>query len=522
LSRSGDERVSREKFQSISAADFFYRNREIAGFDNPVRATYTIIRELVENALDACEQYSIMPDVRVKLIDEGSSIYKIKVEDNGIGVPYEQVPYAFGQILFGSKYTLRQSRGIFGLGGKMAVLYGQITAHSTVRVLSSTGGFEKYFYELSINVPENKPIIRKKDVTPNPGRWRGTMIEFSFEGDFVRAKPKLVEYFRQTAILMPYANINYISPEGVLYRFDRITEVMPKPAEEVKPHPFGVDIEIVHRMINASRSTNLLDFLANNFHRVGIATAMNFLKSIKMSPDINPKTMDSKDLVKLVSKMKDFNEFQPPDAQCLSPVGMDLLKAGIIREFSPEYVAVTQRRASAYAGYPFVIEAAIAYGGRVPVTPIDETLVLRFANKIPLLYDLHSDVAMKVIKRINWQRYKLDLKTMPIAFFIHICATKVPYKTVGKEYIADRPEVEYEIEWALKTCAREVKTHMGKKEKAYIVQRRLTVFERYLPLISQFSTELAGKEKQPDYEKVLKRLQAHAREVEQRSVVKAE
>ncbi|MEM2002989.1 MAG: ATP-binding protein, partial [Candidatus Methanomethylicaceae archaeon] len=156
--------MSGEKFKAISAADFFYKNKEIAGFDNPVRATYTIIRELVENALDACEQYSILPDVRVKLIDEGNSIYRLRVEDNGIGVPYEQVPYAFAQILFGSKYTLRQSRGIFGLGGKMAVLYGQITAHSTVKVTSSQGGYEKYTYELNINIQENKPIIKRKEV----------------------------------------------------------------------------------------------------------------------------------------------------------------------------------------------------------------------------------------------------------------------------------------------------------------------------------------------------------------------
>jgi len=111
---------------------------------------------------------------------------------------------------------------------------------------------------------------------------------------------------------------------------------------------------------------------------------------------------------------------------------------------------------------------------------------------------------------------------MPVAFFIHICATKVPYKTVGKEYIADRPEVEYEIEWALKTCAREVKMHLAKKEKASIVQRRLTVFEKYLPLISRFATELAGVESQPNVEKVLKRLQTHAKEVEQRSTPQAE
>jgi DNA topoisomerase-6 subunit B len=514
--------LSGEKFKSISAADFFYKNKEIAGFDNPVRATYTIMRELVENALDACEQYSIPPEVRVKLIDEGSSIYKLKVEDNGIGVPYEQIPYAFAQILFGSKYTLRQSRGIFGLGGKMAVLYGQITAHSTVKVTSSTGGFEKYSYELNINIQENRPIVKKKEVGPNPGRWRGTMVQFSFEGDYVRAKPKVVEYFKQTSILLPYANILFVDPDGVLYRFDRVTDVMPKPAEEVQPHPHGIDLEGVQRMINASRSSTLLDFMANNFHRVGIATALNFLKSIKLDPQSNPKTLQSRELLTLVSRMKEYDGFQPPDAQCLSPIGTELLKAGIMREFRPEFVAVTQRGASAYGGYPFIVEAAIAYGGEIPIAPPDEMSVFRYANKIPLLYDLHSDVAMKVIKKINWQRYRLDLSTMPIAFFIHICATKVPYKTVGKEYIADRPEVEYEIEWALKTCAREVKMHLTRKEKASIVQRRLTVFEKYLPLISRFATELAGAEGQPNVEKVLKRLQTHAKEVEQRSTLQAE
>lgn len=514
--------MSQEKFQSISAADFFYKNREIAGFDNPVRATYTIIRELVENALDACEQYSIKPEIRVKLIDEGESIYRLKVEDNGIGVPYEQVPYAFAQILFGSKYTLRQSRGIFGLGGKMAILYGQITSHSTVRVTSSTGGFEKYSYELSINIQENRPIIRKKEVTPNPARWRGTIIQFNFEGDYVRAKPKVVEYFRQTSILMPYASIFFVDPEGVLYRFDKITDVMPKPAEEVKPHPHGVDLEAVQRMINASRSNTMVDFLSNNFHRVGISTATNFLKSIKMDPQANPRTLQPKELFTLVNRMRDFREFQPPDAQCLSPVGLDLLEKGIIREFRPECVAVTQRGASAYGGYPFIVEAAMAYGGDIPVSTPDEMMVFRYANKIPLLYDLHSDVSMKVIKSINWQRYRLDLSTMPLAFFIHICATKVPYKTVGKEYIADRPEVEYEIEWALKTCARELRMHLAKKDRASIIQKRLTVFERYLPLISRFSSELAGKPSQPNVERVLKRLQAHAKEVEQRSIVQAD
>jgi len=265
----------------------------------------------------------------------------------------------------------------------------------------------------------------------------------------------------------------------------------------------------------------MVDFLANNFHRVGIATAMNFLRSIKIDPKVSPRALQTKDLLTLVNKMKDYDQFQPPDAQCLSPVGEELLEKGIMREFRPEVVTTCQRGASAYSGYPFIVEAAIAYGGDIPVTPTDELLVFRYANKIPLLYDLHSDVTMKVIKNISWQRYRLDLATMPLAFFIHICATKVPYKTVGKEYIADRPEVEYEIEWALKTCARGLRTHIAKKDRASIMQRRLTVFEKYLPMISQFSTELAGAEKQPNVEKVLKRLQAHAKEIERGSAVQA-
>jgi len=511
--------MSGEKFKAISVADFFYKNREIAGFDNPVRATYTIVRELVENALDACEQYSILPDVRVKLIDEGNSIYRLKVEDNGIGVPYEQIPYAFGQILFGSKYTLRQSRGIFGLGGKMAVLYGQITAHSNVKVISSQGGYEKYMFELSINIQENKPIIKKKEVRPNPGRWRGTIVEIKFEGDYIRAKPKIIEYFRQTSIILPYANILFIDPDGVLYRFDRITTVMPKPPQEIKPHPHGIDIEMINRMINSSRSSTLLDFLVNNFHRVGVATALSFLKSVKIDPEMNPRDLKPEDIVKLVNKMKVYDKFRPPDPDCLSCIGPELFKAGIIREFNPEFVTITQRKPSAYSGHPFVVEAAIAYGGRIPIVPPDEILVYRYANKIPLLYDLHNDVTMKVIKKINWKRYKIDLANMPLAFFVHICSTKIPYKTVGKEYIADRPEVEYEIEWALKTCARNLRIYLSKKEKINIAHRRYSIIEKYLPIISQFTTELANENTQPNYEKILKRLQIHAKESEQRSII---
>ncbi|RLE49749.1 MAG: DNA topoisomerase VI subunit B [Candidatus Methanomethylicota archaeon] len=498
--------ITREKFQAISPADFFYRNREIAGFDNPVRATYTIIRELVENALDACELYSIPPDVRVRLVSEGDSIYRIRVEDNGVGVPYEHLPSAFAQVLFGSKYTIRQSRGIFGLGGKMAILYGQITTHSPVKVISSTGGFEKYFFELMINIQENKPIIRKREILPNYTKWRGTIVEFRFEGDYARAKPKIIEYLKQTAIIVPYATLTFIDPDGVLYRFERSTTEMPPPPKEVKPHPHGVDVETVERMIQATRSTTLLDFLANSFHRVGYAIAKKFLKKYGFPLNKDPKNLSSKEIVELVNALKKFDDFLPPDPTSLSPIGAALLRQGIEKEFKPEFVAAVQRKASSYSGHPFIVEAAIAYGGGIPQPTPGEILVFRFANKIPLLYDLHSDVTMKVIRKIKWTRYRIDLNTMPIAFFVHVCATKIPYKTVGKEYIADQPEVEYEIEWALKSCARQLRNYLSKKEKTMIMQKKIDIYGKYLPLIAQFSAELAEAPNKVDLERVIRRV----------------
>ena len=133
-----------EVFQEISAADFFYRNRDIAGFTNPSRAIYSTIRELVENSLDACEIRGIPPDIYLRISHEsgptdGPGIYRVHIEDNGIGIPHDIIPSAFGQVLFGSKYKLRQTRGTFGLGGKMAILYGQITTHGQATIMSSTG-----------------------------------------------------------------------------------------------------------------------------------------------------------------------------------------------------------------------------------------------------------------------------------------------------------------------------------------------------------------------------------------------
>src|SRR4030065_430942 len=196
--------VATATFEEISASDFFYRNRDIAGFTNPYRAIFAAIRELVENSLDAAESLKIPPDIYVRLSFEGEAsketqIYKLRVEDNGSGIQPKHIPSAFGQVLFGSKYKLKQMRGTFGLGGKMAVLYGQITTHQPAYVTSSTGLAKIYSFKLMMDIQRNRPIILDRKVLINKEQWRGTIVEFALEGDCLRVRAKILEYFKQTA-----------------------------------------------------------------------------------------------------------------------------------------------------------------------------------------------------------------------------------------------------------------------------------------------------------------------------------
>src|SRR2546427_2579698 len=173
-----------EVFQEISAADFFYRNRDIAGFTSPSRSIYSTVRELVENSLDACETGGIPPDIYVRLSHEsgpldGPGTYVVRVEDNGIGIPSNVIPSAFGQVLYGSKYKLRQTRGTFGLGGKKALFYGQINTHGGGPISSSTNPQQRITeIDPRTDIQHNKPIVLQKKNPTNGCHWKRAIIEF--------------------------------------------------------------------------------------------------------------------------------------------------------------------------------------------------------------------------------------------------------------------------------------------------------------------------------------------------------
>jgi len=497
------------EFQAISPSEFFYKNRDIAGFSSPARSLYMSIRELTENSLDACEAGRILPEVYVELSLEKDSdsdvkTYRLSVEDNGIGVEGDKIPWAFATVLYGSKYGYRQSRGTFGLGGTMALLYGQITTNRPAVVTSSTGGKEIHRYQLMIDVLENKPRIMGHDKSVNKDGWHGTIIDYFLEADYTNSRAKIIEYMRNTAMVNPHATITFVDSRGRLYHYPRAVEEAPAPPQESKPHPVGVDVETMTRLLSTSKSKSLQGFLVSAFQRVSSKNAKEVLELASLPHDLNPKKLKHDQVTALVEGIKKYGKFRSPDPTPLSPIGIKFLESGIRLMLNPDFLYTVQRQPKSYSGYPFVIEAAIAYGGEIQPT---ETINLyRFANKIPLLYDERADAAWKVVsEKIDWNNYRVP-KLAPLAVFASICSPKIPYKTVGKEAIADRPEIERELTIAIRECARHLKSYLTRIEKREATAKRLGVYAKYLPKIADFAAKAAGRRKAPDVGLLLKKM----------------
>jgi len=493
-------------FAEISPSEFFYRNRDLAGFTNPARALYMAVRELVENSFDACELAGILPEVYVRVISEASQTeatdpapYRLTVTDNGPGVDPQHVPSAFGKVFYGSKYVLRQSRGMFGLGGTMAILYGQITTNKPVRISTSPDGETMYTFEMLIDISENRPMVLKRESSKADGTT-GTRVDLTLEGDYLRSSQRIGDYFKQTALVASYANLTFVDPLGQVTLYERVTESMPAPPQETLPHPYGVDVEAFKRIVKLTQRQDMKSFMVTHFHRVGERTALRFLEFSGVDPKTKPRNLSNQQIVALVDALQRFPDFLQPDASCLSPVGPEILKTGMNKELQPEFCTVVSRPPSSYSGFPFLIEVGVAYGGKV-LQPGQK--LFRFANRIPLLYDESSDVSFKVLnEEVDWRRYHIP-QDAPVAILTHICSTKVPYKTVGKEYIADRPEIERDVRNAAREALRQLGLYLSKKGSMEAVQRKMNIYGKYLPLIAKFSTELAEEKRMPRYRKLI-------------------
>ena len=475
------------KQRDISVAEFFEKNRHLLGFDNKRKALLTTIKEAVDNSLDACEEANILPELVVEVIDMGNDRFRIVIEDNGPGIVKKQIPKIFAKLLYGSKFhTRKQARGQQGIGISAAALYGQLTTGRPIRITSRTSAkHEAHYYELSIDTSTNKPEIKKEEVR----EWKkehGTRIELDLEGHYQKGQQSVDNYLKQTAITNPHCTIIYTTPKAEQLIFPRATEEMPKQAKEIKPHPYGVELGILIKMMKSSEARTLQSFFTSEFSRVGAGTAKEICSHAKILPNSKPGQVTREQAERLIDGIKNTKIISPP-TDCISPIGAEDLKKGLKKEIQAEFYCSTTRPPSVYRGNPFQIEAAIAYGGdQGGDTSVN---VLRYANRVPLLYQQSGCASTDSITQTGWRSYGLQqsrksLPVGPATIVVHMASVWVPFTSEAKEAIAHYPEIIKEIKLALQECGRELARYTGKKKRMQDEIKKRSYIEKYIPHIS--------------------------------------
>jgi len=509
-----------KKQREISVSEFFTKNRHLLGFDSPRKALLTAIKEAVDNSLDACEEARIAPELLVQIVKlkGADDAFTMIVEDNGPGIVKAQVPLIFGKLLYGSKFhRLRQSRGQQGIGISAAGMYGQLTTGNAVRVKSRTSRRAiPHKFSIHLDTNKNKPIC-----TDSACDWdekkHGTRVEIDMEGEFRRGQRSVEEFLKLVAVANPHVSIKFIDPDDNVIEFNAATKELPRETDEIKPHPHGVELGILIKMLQDSSEKWVKLALQRDFSRVGPKVAEDICKLAKISERGHPKRIAKEEASRL-KKAIDATKIMAPSGTCIAPIGEDLILAGLKKEVEADFYVASTRSPVVYRGHPFLVEVGIAYGrpgdsmvlldsGKIIESEdkkkrkrnVAEELmgfadeparIIRYANRVPLLYQGSACSITKAITQTAWKNYGLSqprgsLPVGPMVVLVHIASVWVPFTSESKEAIASYPEILKELKLGLQDCGRKLGTYIRKRKKLAGEHKKREYITTYIPHIGE-------------------------------------
>ena len=488
--------------KDISIGEFFQRNKQILGFDSLTRSLLTAVKEGVDNSLDACEEAGILPDIYVEIEQISKIEFKVIMEDNGPGIVKRQIANVFGRLLYGSRFhSIRQSRGQQGIGISAVVMYGQLTTGKPTYVISKTEKEEAaHWMNLVLNTKKNRADVIEEDFKIWEGKEHGTRVEVFINARYNAGKQSVLEYLKGTAIVNPHAHIIFKDPAGEVHEFKRVSDEIPRQTKEVKPHPKGIELGHFHNMAKGSSHRRMIAFLTSEFSRVSPRVAKEILEKAGVREKKSPKTLsiqEAKAVVRAIEEVK----IMAPNTDCLSPIGPTLIKKGlrnVLSGLKPKFYAPPiTRDPSVYSGHPFQVEVGMVYGGELQKDKQVE--ILRFANRVPLLYQQGGDVITSAISKLDWRRYGLEqrggkgIPYGPAVILVHVASTQIPFTSESKDAIANIKAIENEVERALRLCARKLKSHLSKSATKAKNREKFNIVQVLLPEIAKKSASIVGK-----------------------------
>jgi len=498
-----------KEFKENSIAEFFRKNRQMLGYAGKVRSLTTIVHEYVTNSLDATEEARILPEIRVEVKEMGEDRYSVLVRDNGPGIPKNIVGKALASILAGTKFhRYMQQRGQQGIGASGCTLFAQITTGKPIHVRSSTGR-ESYECDISIDIKANKPVVSNtKDVSLE---FRGLEVYGEFaDVKYENSEHGVFEYIRRTALANPHASISLLDPTGKEYAFPRSVNTMPKKPKVVKPHPLGLEpgdlVEFAHR----SESRRISSFLMDTFSRVSNTKINELRQLVNFDLSKSPKELTWQEAEELIKAFKSV-KWVAPEFDSVSPIGGKYLELAMKNIINPEFISVVERKPKVFrGGIPFVVEAAIAYGdGAGRKSGEGEEAggnIIRFANKVPLLFDSSICAITYAVRSIDWKRYGIkDFEQEPVSVLVNVSSVFIPYSGVGKQAIAQENTIIDEIKLAVMDAARSIQRYISNVRSRSLAESKYKTIMRYITQLSSDLSELTGS-KQEILEEKLKRL----------------
>ena len=499
--------------KQVAISEFFEKNKHFLGFDSPVRSLITAVKEAVDNSLDACEEARILPSIKVKVskIDTKKDIIELVVEDNGPGIPQKSIEKVFGQLLFGSRFhAIRQSRGQQGIGITGVVMYSQLTTGKPTHVKS------KIATESTAAVVDIGLDTRKNKATKsNAGReiWllddgemkkHGLEVTTRMKAKYQKGRQSVWQYLRMTSIVNPHAEITFTDPEGEVHHWPRVTERLPGKVESIKPHPHGIELGQLQRMLTESTDSRLSVFLRTNFSGVSTRAAKELCSAAELDVKVKPKQMTPDQIRALLESFQGERMFNGkpvkllnPPTNCLSPIEEMLIKKGLSKTIDSRYAITMTRAPNVSQGNPYQVEVGLIFGGNMAADkPVE---VLRFANRVPLMYQQGGCLLTKAIESVDWRQYGLDqaggkgVPKGPAAILVHLASTNVQFTSEAKEALADNAEVMEEVRKAMLEMGRGLRKHLEKKKKMAKTKEKFELINDILPAIAAKSAQILNK-----------------------------
>ena len=335
------------KQREISVSEFFTKNRHLLGFDTPLKALLTAVKEAVDNSLDACEEAGHPArDHRSRSRRSAEDRFRVAVEDNGPGIVKEQIAKIFGKLLYGSKFhgSSRRAASRASASPPPACTASSRPASpcASSRAPASAPGARVPALDRHRAEPARRPrrsarrVGRRTTARASRSRWRR---------NYQKGQRSVDMYLEQTAIANPHVTIRYTDPgrrEGRLRARDEGAAA--RACEEIKPHPHGVELGVLDRDAQGhERALAARASCRRSSRASGRKVAEEICKLAKVSRRRPTRRASRARRRAALHEAIQKTKIMAPPTTCISPIGEELVLSGLKKELEADFYVATTR-----------------------------------------------------------------------------------------------------------------------------------------------------------------------------------